>query len=357
MPEKDRKEGEIKVFGSNGIVGFHEKPLAEGPGIIIGRKGTVGAVTWVDHDFWAIDTTYYLTAKQTKEELRWLFYLLSNIHLDKLNAATGVPGLNREEAYSEIIPRPPIPEQKKIAEILSTVDEAIEKTDQIIEKTKEIKKGLMQKLLTQGIGHKKFKKTEIGEIPLEWEVGKISDYGEIVTGNTPPTSNPNYYGNEYPFVSPFDLGDKKTIFQAKKYLSNDGFLVSRNLPANAVLVVCIGSTIGKTGIAGTNLATNQQINSIICKDNDYNFVYYYVTFISQKFKQLAGTQAVPILNKGNFSVVEVAIPPRGEQKRIGEILSSVDEETEKETRHKEQLESLEKGLMQVLLTGRIRVNV
>lgn len=357
LPEKDRKEGEIKVFGSNGIVGFHEKPLAEGPGIIIGRKGTVGAVTWVDHDFWAIDTTYYLTAKQTKEELRWLFYLLSNIHLDKLNAATGVPGLNREEAYSEIIPRPPIPEQKKIAEILSTVDEAIEKTDQIIEKTKEIKKGLMQKLLTQGIGHKKFKKTEIGEIPLEWEVGKISDYGEIVTGNTPPTSNPNYYGNEYPFVSPFDLGDKKTIFQAKKYLSNDGFLVSRNLPANAVLVVCIGSTIGKTGIAGTNLATNQQINSIICKDNDYNFVYYYVTFISQKFKQLAGTQAVPILNKGNFSVVEVAIPPRGEQKRIGEILSSVDEETEKETRHKEQLESLEKGLMQVLLTGRIRVNV
>jgi len=289
----------------------------------------------------------------------FVFYKMASLknELQKLGSGSTFKEVSKKSIKGIAFSLPPLTEQKKIAEILSTVDEAIEKTDQIIEKTKEIKKGLMQKLLTQGIGHKKFKKTEIGEIPLEWEVGKISDYGEIVTGNTPPTSNPNYYGNEYPFVSPFDLGDKKTIFQAKKYLSNDGFLVSRNLPANAVLVVCIGSTIGKTGIAGTNLATNQQINSIICKDNDYNFVYYYVTFISQKFKQLAGTQAVPILNKGNFSVVEVAIPPRGEQKRIGEILSSGDEEIEEETKHKDQLESLKKGLMQVLLTGKIRVNV
>jgi type I restriction enzyme S subunit len=158
-------------------------------------------------------------------------------------------------------------------------------------------------------------------------------------------------------VSPFDLGNRKVITKAEKYLSKEGLAVSRAISINSVMVVCIGSTIGKTGIAGVELATNQQINSIICKSSDYNFVYYYATFISQKFRQLAGTQAVPIINKGNFSAVKVAIPPLSEQKRIGDILASIDGEIEKESNHKEQLEALKKGLMQVLLTGKIRVSV
>lgn len=179
LSEQKRKEGDVEVYGSNGLIGYHNEFLANGPGMIIGRKGSVGAVTWVDKYFWAIDTTYYITDNQTKEDLKWLFYSLLSHHLERLNAATGVPGLNREEAYSEIIPRPPLPEQKKIAEILTTVDEAIEKTARIIEKTKEVKKGLMQRLLTREIDHQKFKKTEIGEVPGEKQA--------VLLGNPVPT--------------------------------------------------------------------------------------------------------------------------------------------------------------------------
>jgi len=288
----------------------------------------------------------------------FIFYMMTLLkgELERLGSGSTFKEVSKRNIRSLFLPLPPLSEQKRIAEILTTVDEAIEKTDQIIEKTKEVKKGLMQKLLTRGIGHKKFKKTEIGEIPVEWEVGEISDYGEILTGNTPPTNVPQYYGNEYPFVSPFDLGNKRIIRKTEKYLSKEGFAVARALPANSVLVVCIGSTIGKTGIAGTELATNQQINSIICKNSDYNFVYYYATFINQEFKQIAGTQAVPILNKGNFRKVKVAIPPLSEQKEIGGKLSAINDEIEKESNHKEQLELLKKGLMQVLLTGKIRVS-
>lgn len=265
--------------------------------------------------------------------------------------------INRKELAELLTLLPPLLEQEKIADILSTVDDAIEKTSQIIEKTKEVKKGLMQRLLTRGIEHNKFKKTEVGDIPEEWEVGRVLYYGDIVTGNTPSTNVPKYYGNEYPFASPFDLGDKKIIFQTEKYLSKDGLSVARALPPNTVLVVCIGSTIGKTGIAGITLATNQQINSVICKNSDFNFVYYYLTFISKKIKLLSSTQAVPIINKGEFSRIRTPIPPIGEQKRIGDILSSVDNEIEKEANHKERLETLKNGLMQVLLTGKLRVAV
>jgi len=292
--------------------------------------------------------------KASPEFIYWYLDFISS-KLKSTIQGTSISGLLRTDLEEVDLPLPVVAEQKKIAEILTTVDEAIEKTDQIIEKTKEAKKGLMQRLLTRGIGHEKYKKTEIGEIPEEWEVGEISDYGKIVTGNTPSTSNRQYYGSEYPFVSPFDLGNRKLITKAEKYLSKEGLAVSRTIPIYSIMVVCIGSTIGKTGIAGVELATNQQINSIICKNSDYNFVYYYATFISQKFRQLAGTQAVPIINKGNFSAVKVVIPPLSEQKRIGDILSSIDDKIEEESNHKEQLELLKKGLMQVLLTGKIRV--
>ena len=318
-------------------------------------------IPYVDKRYLMASDGIRLSVNKEKYDVKFMLYAINspNFRNNAENHSTGSTRLRigLTELKNLLIAIPPLKDQKKIADILKTVDEAIEKTDQIIEKTKETKKGLMQKLLTRGIGHKKFKKTNIGEIPEKWNTGKISDYGEIVTGNTPSTNVPEYYGNEYPFVSPFDLGSKKIIIKSQKYLSGKGLSVSTKVPPNSVLVVCIGSTIGKTGVAGRISATNQQINSIICKNNEYNFVYYYVTFISDKIRKLAGTQAVPIINKGNFSMIRVAIPPIDEQKIIGDILSSIDEEIEQESNHKEQLESFKKGLMQVLLTGKIRVFV
>ena len=352
---------EYRYISKETSANFPRTILHEGD-FVLSVRGTMGKIGYISSRLENANMTANLmriSPDRIKVYPLWLKqFLLSDFfqkRLEEASSATTIKTIKAPELKAIELPLPLLSEQKKIAEILTTMDEAIEKTSQIIEKTKEAKKGLMQRLFTRGIGHKKFKKTEIGEIPVEWEVGEISNYGEILTGNTPPTNVPQYYGNEYPFVSPFDLGNKRIIRKTEKYLSKEGFAVARALPANSVLVVCIGSTIGKTGIAGTELATNQQINSIICKNSDYNFVYYYATFINQEFKQLAGTQAVPILNKGNFSKVKVAIPPLSEQNEIGGILSAIDDKIEKELDHKAQLESLKKGLMQVLLTGKIRV--
>mgnify|MGYP001578412139 CR=1 FL=1 len=148
LPEDERIKGEYPVYGSNGIVGYHNKFLVKGPGIIVGRKGTIGRITWSEQNFWPIDTTYYITTDTDKINLRWLFYNLTNLRLDLLNAVTGIPGLNRQVALNMKLALPLLLEQKKIAEILSSVDEAIEKSKEVIEKTKELKKGLMQVLLT-----------------------------------------------------------------------------------------------------------------------------------------------------------------------------------------------------------------
>ncbi|MGV8118314.1 MAG: restriction endonuclease subunit S [Candidatus Xenobiia bacterium LiM19] len=139
LPAQERdKNGSFIVAGSNGIDGYHSQAIVTGPGIVVGRKGSAGKVTWYDNDFWPIDTTYYVKTK-IKLEIRWLFYILGQIKLSDFINVTGVPGLNRNDVYHIEIPLPPLSEQHRIVEILDQADmlrkkrqEALKKADRII---------------------------------------------------------------------------------------------------------------------------------------------------------------------------------------------------------------------------------
>lgn len=122
LPEAARsKDGSVLVAGSNGVVGHHDESLVPGPGIVVGRKGSAGRVTWLDSSFWPIDTTYYVVPKPGIE-LRWLYYLLTKARLDRLLVTTGVPGLNRNDVYSLEASVPSPSEQRRIVEILDQAD-------------------------------------------------------------------------------------------------------------------------------------------------------------------------------------------------------------------------------------------
>ncbi|TAE27168.1 MAG: restriction endonuclease subunit S [Candidatus Kapaibacterium sp.] len=151
LPEDERKHGSHPVYGSNGIVGYHDSYIVKGPGIIIGRKGTAGSVSWSDVSFYPIDTAFYVAIKPAfvkKVDLKWLYYTLSTCGFEKFSGATGVPGLSRNDAYSLIIPLPPLPEQRAIAHLLSSVDDTIEAAHTKIAALHRTKQGLMQQLLT-----------------------------------------------------------------------------------------------------------------------------------------------------------------------------------------------------------------
>ncbi|MBM3911317.1 MAG: hypothetical protein FJ356_06680, partial [Thaumarchaeota archaeon] len=122
------------------------------------------------------------------------------------------------------------------------------------------------------------------EIPEEWEITTINQLGQIITGSTPSTENREYYGDEFLWATPLDLEDQKYITNTQTKLSKKGFELARIIPQNSVLFVCIGSTIGKVGMSTTEMATNQQINSIICQKNDPSFIYYKLLFNSKKIK-------------------------------------------------------------------------
>ena len=201
-----------------------------------------------------------------------------------------------------------------------------------------------------------YKPSPLGIIPEDWEVKRIGDFGKVITGNTPPTEDADNYGDVYKFVSPADISGNKYIETTEKHLSEKGFSISRQMPKGTVLFTCIGSTIGKCAIAKEALTSNQQINAIICDSkHSGEFLYYELSHRSNRIKQIAGEQAVPIINKSTFENYKVLCPPFEEQKNIAEILSLWDTAIAKQTALIEQLTLRKRGLMQQLLTGKKRL--
>ena len=176
----------------------------------------------------------------------------------------------------------------------------------------------------------------------------LGDYGKVVTGNTPPTKDiENYENGTYLWASPADLGTHKLISETKTKLSSKGFTKTRPLSKGSVLVTCIGSTIGKTGMATREMSTNQQINSIVVNENNDNeFVYYVVQSAFPHYLSSIAVQAVPIISKSSFELLPSKRPSLQEQNKIGKFLSLLDERISTQHRLIEKLQSLIGGIAQ-----------
>ena len=189
------------------------------------------------------------------------------------------------------------------------------------------------------------------EFSGEWEKCTIQDYGDVVTGNTPPTSHAEFYENgSYLWASPADLGINKNITETKTKLSLSGFKKTRNIPKGSVLVTCIGSTIGKMGMATQTMSSNQQINSIIVNGkSNSDFVYYAIRQAFPRYLSEVGVQAVPILSKSNFEKLPNYTTCREEQDKIGYFLNMLDERIATQNKIIEKLKSLIKGIYDKVL--------
>ena len=188
------------------------------------------------------------------------------------------------------------------------------------------------------------------EFTGEWEKCVLGDYGKVVTGNTPPTKDiENYENGTYLWASPADLGTHKLISETKTKLSSKGFTKTRPLSKGSVLVTCIGSTIGKTGMATREMSTNQQINSIVVNENNDNeFVYYVVQSAFPHYLSSIAVQAVPIISKSSFELLPSKRPSLQEQNKIGKFLSLLDERISTQHRLIEDLKKFKCAIVEKL---------
>ena len=187
-------------------------------------------------------------------------------------------------------------------------------------------------------------------MPSNWKTYKLVQIGQVITGKTPSSKNPEDFGEDYAFVTPSDFGDyHKSINVSKRYLSKIGVnrLKKKLLPSNSVIVTCIGSDMGKVAINKVPCITNQQINSIIVDQNsfDVNHIYYSLNNRYDYLRLLAGDgTTMPIINKGRFEGIELSLPPLPEQKAIAEILSAIDDKIENNLAMNKTLEEMAMAL-------------
>jgi type I restriction enzyme, S subunit len=247
--------------------------------------------------------------------------------------------------YQELdIVIPLIEEQKKIANILASVDTKIQKIDSIISKTENLKKGLMQDI---------FLNTK------DWQVKKVKDVCSVVSGSTPKTSNSNYWSGDIVWVTPKDLSrlSDKYISDSERKISKKGHesCSSVKIPAYS-LIMSSRAPIGYLAINTVEVTTNQGCKSIIPKDElNVEYLFYYLTQNMDSIKRLGSGSTFAEVGRNAIKNFEIMIPSIKEQKKIVDILSSVDEKINKEKKLKLKLIKLKKGLVLDLLSGKVRI--
>jgi len=257
------------------------------------------------------------------------------------------------------IPFPPLEEQKRIAYVLSKIQNAIKIQDRIINSLQELKKSMLHKLFTEGIGHTEFKDTEIGKIPKDWEFKTIEEISyKVKAGGTPRRKELKYWNGAIPFVTISDITNSRIyIYKTKEKISELGLNNSSAwlVPPNSLLV-SMYATIGETAINKIEVATNQAILAIIpkpCFNVEFGayVIKYYKKFLYNK--NIQSTQKN--VNKAILKNFKIPFPPLEEQKRIADILSTIDNKISIEENRKKYFEALFKTMLNKLMTGQIRV--
>lgn len=294
----------------------------------------------------------------------FIYYHLTNLADEILRTARDMgstfPNVNSKELNSKAIPIPPLSEQQKIAEILSTVDEKIYVIDAQISKTTELKKGLMQRLLTKGIGHTQFKDSPLGEIPESWEVHRLESVTSKIGDGL--HSTPKYVVNsEWHFINGNNLIDGNiAITEKTKCISEAEFIKHYRDLGDETILMSINGTIGNLAYyKGEKVILGKSAAFISCGAQiDKSFLYYLLQSNSIKAyynNELTGT-TISNLSLKSIRNTPTPLPSKEEQNKIVAILTLVDEKIQVLQESKDNYQELKKGLMQQLLTGKIRVN-
>ena len=334
--------------------------------ILLTSVGTIGIPYLVKEDdlFYFKDgnLTWLKDFKDTISSNFIIHWIKSNIGKEALNSITigstqsaiTIQGLKNLE-----LKLPPLQEQQSIASILSAIDDKIENNLAINKTLEEMAMALYKHWFVDfgPFQDGEFVESELGMIPKGWEVNRVKDFGDVITGKNPAKKSPEHFGDVIPFITPTDFKDYgKHIVSANRYISELGIkkLNKNILPINSVIVTCIGSDMGKVALSKTQSLTNQQINSL----KSEHYLYMYCFFISNYtlLKRMAGDgTTMPIINKSSFENIKVIYPSKILLNDFEKLINDYDEQILSNTLENLTLAQLRDTLLPQLISGALRL--
>jgi len=360
ISNSDLTETGYRVFGANGFIGYYHEFNHEDETISVTCRGaTCGTVNLIPPRTYITGNSMCLDNLSREVSKFYLFYATQFRTFSDVISGSAQPQITGEGLKKVSLPIPPLPEQKKIASILTSVDEVIENTQKQIDKLQDLKKATMNELLTKGIGHTEFKDSELGRIPKSWEVKKLKDIGDCIRGLT---------------YSPDDIAEtgllvlrSSNIQHGRIYLGDNVFVnldVTRKFRTQVGdLLICVrnGSRrlLGKSAIIPEGLppSTHGAFMTVFRTPlNEYvQFLLQSEWFFTQVSRDIGAT--INSINNSNLLEYLFAFPTHHEQTQITNQLKSIESLIVGKSNKLSQTQSLKKSLMQDLLTGKVRVTM
>ena len=333
------QSGSVPVIGSNGIIGYHDTPLTDGPTIVIGRKGTVGAVHFSPVPCWPIDTTFFVTGDDSSL-LKFKYYALKSLPLQDMNSDSAVPGLNRNDAHACVMRVPGEAQQRAIAHILGTLDDKIELNRRMNETLEAMARALFKSWFVDfepvrakmdGRWHRgeslpglpaeyydlfpdRLVPSELGEVPEGWGVGTISQLADrIQNGGTPRRSESNYWDSQdIPWLTSGEVR-QSFVLDTQNYISRLGLEHSsaKMIPGRSVLVALYGATAGQVSMNIQPLTTNQAVCAIVPSDGNR---YFCLCSLRSQVVELGNSaigSAQQNISKKLVESISIVMPPLG----------------------------------------------
>ena len=330
LPTGKIKKGSYPVVYSNGISNYHNEFKVKRPGVITGRSGTIGKVHYSDGNYWPHNTALWVTDFKDNNP-RFIYYLYTYVNLEKFATGSGVPTLNRNDVHSFEVLVPSCSEQKSIAEALSDTDSLIQSIEKLIDKKKKIKQGTMQQLLTG--------KKRLPGFSGEWVVRRLGDIVSINKGQL--ITEKNAQDGTIPVIA----GGKKPSY----------YHSFSNRQGKTITISASGANAGYVGFYTEPIFASDC--STIGENDRYSieFIYYQLLMLQETiyYAQTGGAQ--PHIHPKDLKPLLVNYTNLKEQKAIAQVLSDMDAEIEALEEKLEKYKTIKQGMMQELLTGRIRL--
>lgn len=360
------QENPVPVFGGNGINGYCSEAMLTESTVVIGRVGEYCGVVHLSPEIsWMTDNALYVKKLNVGFDKSFIFYQLTHASLDKLRSKGGQPLISQTPIYELSLGFPPFPEQQKIAKILTSVDEVIEKTQAQIDKLKDLKTGMMQELLTNGIGHTEFKDSPVGRIPAEWEVQSLDELSSFITSGSRGWAQ--YYSESGAiFIRIGNLTREHINFRFKDTIyvtppnSAEG---KRTLVQTGDVLISITADLGVIAVVNDDIGeayVNQHVSLVRLNDSKISrWVGHFLSFEdSQKqFTANNDSGAKAGLNLTAIRNTQVALPKPNEMQEIVDSLDSIDSTISMKRKKLVKASDTKKALMQDLLTGKVRVKI
>lgn len=352
LPTSQIRPGSVPVVYSNGVMSHHNVSLVNGPGVVTGRSGTLGKIHYIESDYWPHNTSLWVTDFHENNP-RFVYYLYQHIGFERFGSGSGVPTLNRNDVHSFQVAIPSDKtEQGVIAAALSDVDELIESLEQLIAKKRLIKQGVLSCLFS-------------GQFRLpgftdKWDLMKIGEFTDCAAGGTPSTKIQEYWDGDIPWMSSGEL-NQKNVYEVEGRITESGLRNSSThlLPVGCILVGLAGQgrTRGTVAMNHIPLCTNQSIAAIFPNSSfDPYFLFYNLELRYEELRELsAGDGGRGGLNLTIIRNIQIPFPSIVEQKAIAAALFDMDREITEIRNNIDKARSMKLGMMQQLLTGKIRL--